>query len=86
LKTKDGQPPKWFEVAGPDGKFQKAEAVIAEDGVVLTSPIENPRYVRFAWNYLATPNLVNGDGLPVSPFNTAEEFFQSSSGQKTASP
>jgi sialate O-acetylesterase len=77
LATKDGHPPDWFEVAGPDKKFKKVQAVIEGDKVVITSPPENPEYVRFAWNYLAEPNLRNKEGLPAFPFNTAEAFFQS---------
>lgn len=76
LTTKDGQPPDWFEVAGADKKFQKAPAAIVGDKVVITSPLENTQYVRFAWDYLATPNLRNKEGFPVSPFNTTEAIFQ----------
>ena len=77
LTTKDGLPPNWFEVAGSDKKFVKAEATIQGDTVVFNSPMANPVYVRYAWNYLAVPNLRNREGLPAFPFNTAEAFFQS---------
>jgi hypothetical protein len=28
-------------------------------------------HVRFGWHQMAEPNLVNGAGLPASPFSTA---------------
>jgi len=86
LATKDGQPPDWFEVAGPDKKFQKARAGIAGDKVVITSPLENPEYVRFAWNFLAEPNLRNKEGLPALPFNTAEVLFHKTPAAGHAAP
>ena len=77
LTTKDGLPPNWFEVAGSDKKFVKAEATIQGDTVVFNSPMANPVYVRYSWNYIAEPNLRNQEGIPAFPFNTAEPFFQS---------
>lgn len=78
LMTKDGKSPDWFEVAGQDRKFQKAPATIEGEKIVITSPVKNTEYVRFAWSNLAAPNLLNEEGLPVSPFNTAEDFFNQS--------
>lgn len=76
LTTKDGQVPNWFEVAAADKKFVKAVAAIQDDTLVITSPIENTVYVRYAWNHIAVPNLCNKEGLPAFPFNNAEQFFQ----------
>jgi sialate O-acetylesterase len=77
LATKDGQAPNWLEVAAADKKFVKAEVAIRDDTLVIkASPVENPVYVRYAWNYVAVPNLCNKEGLPAFPFNTAEPFFQ----------
>jgi len=78
LMTKDGKSPDWFEVAGPDKKFRKVPANIVGDKIVITSPVTKTEYVRFAWSHLATPTLVNEEGLPLSPFNTAEDFFNQS--------
>ena len=78
LMTKDGKSPDWFEVAGPDKKFQKAPATIEGNRIIITSPVQNTEYVRFAWSHLATPNLLNEKGLPASPFNTAEDFVNQS--------
>lgn len=74
-------PLAWFEVAGADGKFASAEAVIDGDSVVVKSgAVKAPVAVRYAWTqtpgYTAgvfeptgpVPNLVNKEGLPAYPF------------------
>jgi sialate O-acetylesterase len=76
LTTKDGLSPNEFEVAGSDGRFVKVDASIHGSAVQFASPLEHPRYVRYAWHCLSVPNLCNKDGLPAFPFNTAEPFFQ----------
>ena len=71
LASQDGEPLNWFEIAGPDGVFRKADAVIAGGLVVVSSPeVESPSAVRFGWHEMAVPNLVNREGLPASPFST----------------
>ncbi len=71
LVSGDGQPLKWFEIAGEDRVFYKAEAEIAGDTVVVWSPrVAAPKAVRFGWHQLAVPNLANKEGLPASPFRT----------------
>ncbi|MEN6561624.1 MAG: sialate O-acetylesterase [Acidobacteriota bacterium] len=71
LVANDGQPLKWFEIAGEDHIFYKAEAEIAGDTVVVWSPrVPAPKAVRFGWDQLAVPNLANKEGLPASPFRT----------------
>jgi sialate O-acetylesterase len=71
LTTNDGQPPVWFEIAGDDHIFYRAEAEIAGDTVVVRSPrVASPKAVRFGWNERAVPNLINKEGLPASPFRT----------------
>ena len=67
----DGKPLSFFTIAGADEKFVPAEARI--DGVTIlvsTKEVPKPVAVRFAWQEDATPNLVNGAGLPASPFRT----------------
>lgn len=67
----DGQALKWFEIAGEDRVFYKAEAEIAGDTVVVwSSRVPAPKAVRFGWHQLAVPNLANREGLPASPFRT----------------
>jgi len=71
LRTRDGAPPTWFAVAGADRKFVPAEARIEGDEVVVRSGrVPQPVAVRFAWHQTAVHNLVNGAGLPASPFRT----------------
>lgn len=61
----------WFEIAGEDQAFVDAVAVIDGDTVVVSSDaVESPVAVRFGWNQIAEPNLMNKEGLPASPFRT----------------
>ena len=71
LASRDDRPLTWFEIAGADGNFVKAQARISSDSVVVWSPaIPEPVAVRFAWHETARPNLINREGLPGSPFRT----------------
>ena len=73
LVTRDGKVPNWFEVAGPDGAYQPADAKISPDGkwILLTSgSVAKPDRARFAWSQIAEPNLMNKEGLPAAAFNT----------------
>ncbi len=71
LISNDTQPLVWFEIAGEDRTFYKAEAEIDGDTVVVRSPrVPAPKAVRFGWHELAVPNLANKEGLPASPFRT----------------
>ena len=66
LKTRDGQAPTYFEVAGEDGQFMEATASIVDDTVIISSEkVRSPVAFRFAWNKIAEPNLMGGTGLPV---------------------
>jgi sialate O-acetylesterase len=69
LTTRDGKVPDWFEIAGADGVFKPAKAEIKDGSVILSSPeIPKPVAMRFGWSKVATPNLMNGAGLPASSF------------------
>ncbi len=73
LKSRDDKPLSEFEIAGEDGKFVPAEAVIDGDTVVVQAKgVEKPTQVRFGWRKTANPNLENKEGLPASPFRTKE--------------
>jgi sialate O-acetylesterase len=73
LASRDGEPLSWFEVAGTDGKFVKADAKIDGDAVVVTSEeVAQPATVRFAWSQVAVPNLMNKEGLPASAFRAGQ--------------
>ena len=69
LRTRDGKAPTWFELCGPDGLYKPADAVIEGASVVLSAAgVTAPMAMRFAWDQLAEPNLVNGLGLPAGAF------------------
>jgi sialate O-acetylesterase len=66
-----GGPLKFFTIAGEDGNFVPAEAVIDGESIVVSSAqVTKPVAVRFAWQEDAEPNLFNQAGLPASPFRT----------------
>lgn len=71
LKSSDDKPLTWFTIAGADGRFIPAEAIIQGDKVIVSSKdLASPVNVRFAWDETAMPNLFNKDGLPAVPFRT----------------
>ena len=71
LASRDAKPLDWFEIAGEDGKFVKAQAVIDGNTVLVSSDaIAKPSAVRFAWDQEAEPNLINKEGLPAGSFRT----------------
>lgn len=71
LATRDGKPPTEFEIAGSDGDFRPATAVIEGSEIVVSSPeVTSPTQVRHAWNQIPQPNLMNREGLPASAFRT----------------
>lgn len=73
LTTRDGKAPDWFEVAGKDGAFKKADAQIKGHSVIVQSvEVAEPLAVRFAWHKLAIPNLINGAGLPTAAFRAGD--------------
>ena len=71
LVSRDGESLTWFEIAGEDKQFVKAEAAIEGDTIVVSSDaVPQPIAVRFGWHQTAEPNLFNKEGLPASPFRT----------------
>ena len=64
-------PLRGFAVAGEDRKFVWADAAIAGDAVVVSSPkVPKPVAVRYAWADYPEGNLTNKEGLPANPFRT----------------
>jgi sialate O-acetylesterase len=62
---------KGFAIAGADQKWVKAEAKIAGDQVIVSSPdVKEPVAVRYDWASNPDGNLYNGAGLPASPLRT----------------
>jgi len=71
LISRDGKPLTWFSVAGADGKFFPASAVIQGNKVIVSAPeVLAPVNVRFAWNEAAQSNFINKEGLPAVPFRS----------------
>ena len=70
LVAKDGDL-KGFTIAGADGKFVPAKAVIKGDAVVVSAEgVSDPKAVRYGWENVPDVNLFNKEGLPASPFRT----------------
>ncbi len=64
-----------FQIAGADGKFVWAKAVVMSKNTVKvwSDSVFNPQNVRYAWDDNPTgANLKNKEGLPASPFTTEE--------------
>mgnify|MGYP002343968107 FL=1 len=71
LASRDGKPLDWFLIAGENGRFVKAQAVIEGNTIVVSSDaVDKPIAARFAWHQEAQPNLINKEGLPAGPFRT----------------
>jgi sialate O-acetylesterase len=66
-----GGPPTEFQIAGADGKFVPAEAVIDGKTVrVSSASVAQPTAVRFGFRNDSIPNLFTAEGLPVNLFRT----------------
>jgi sialate O-acetylesterase len=62
---------KGFTIAGKDGKFVPADAVIEGATVVVSSAtVTKPVAVRYGWALVPEVNLFNREGLPAVPFRT----------------
>ncbi len=71
LRTADAKPATWFMIAGKDKKFVPATVKISGDVLIITADkLKKTKYIRFAWQETAMPNLVNAAGLPAIPFRT----------------
>lgn len=71
LRTRDGQAPCCFEIAGEDRRFYPAKAVIEGNTIVASAAeVPAPLALRYAFFNEVEPNLVNAAGLPASGFRT----------------
>jgi sialate O-acetylesterase len=69
LKAKDNTLANNFAIQGEDGKWAWADAAIAGDTVVVSSPaVAQPVAVRYAWQNSPKASLYNQAGLPAVPF------------------
>lgn len=68
LTTNDGEVVRTFEVAGRDSIFVPCDAKIQDDCIILTSPCNEPRMVRYGWQPYTDANLINAATMPCSTF------------------
>lgn len=69
LASRNGKPLNWFYLSANNHHWVPAQAKIVGDTVVVQSAgLSDPVAVRFAWNCMAQPNLMNKAGLPALPF------------------
>ena len=69
LLSRDGKEPALLELAGADGKFVPARAMLEGPFLHLTAAgVEHPLHARYAWTDYGTVNLFGGNGLPLEPF------------------
>ena len=71
LAARDGGALRGFVIAGADQQWLPAQARLEADTVIVSHPkITAPVAVRYAWSANPDANLINGAGLPASPFRT----------------
>lgn len=69
--TTNGKQLSSFELAGADGIWHPAQALVQGDKIVVESKeVANPKNVRYAWSATAQACLFNGAGLPASSFSS----------------
>ncbi len=69
LSTRDGKEPALLEIAGADGRYVRARAMLEGRKLHLTGVgVEYPLHVRYAWTDYGRVNLFGEDGLPLEPF------------------
>lgn len=71
LAAKNDKTLTLFQIAGQNGAFVPAKATIDGGTIVLeATTVPQPTMVRFAWDEIDEPALVDGSGLPASPFRS----------------
>ena len=69
LMTRDGKEPALLELAGEDGNFVPARAMLEGPMLHLTAAgVEHPVHARYAWTDYGIINLVTAGGMPLEPF------------------
>ncbi len=67
----NGNEPKGFVIAGQDHQWRPAKVRIEGSQIIASSTeIKTPVAVRYNWAAVPDGNLVNGHGLPATPFRT----------------
>lgn len=61
-----------FEIAGIDKVYYKAEAIIKENKIfVSTKEVTDPKYARYLWTNYSNVYVFGKNGLPLAPFRTS---------------
>lgn len=61
--------PSGFEIAGADGVFYPADALIRDSEVIVSAvSVPNPAAIRYAWADNPPATVFNSEGLPAAPF------------------
>jgi sialate O-acetylesterase len=61
--------PSGFEIAGADGVFYPADALIRDSEVMVSAvSVPNPAVIRYAWADNPPATVFNSEGLPAAPF------------------
>lgn len=77
-----------FAVAGEDGVYHSAIAVIegADTVVVSSAAVRQPKTVRYAWAGVPRSTLAGAAGLPAAPFRTDDQPVARGHGEIQQSP
>lgn len=68
--------PAGFALAGEDGVFYPAKAVLMPNRITLTAKgVKAPKYARYAWTNYMKVTVFGRNGLPLAPFRT-DSFTQ----------
>jgi sialate O-acetylesterase len=69
LRCADGQAPRGFCMAGADGRYYEAQGILQERTLELSSAaVPLPQSLRYDWADNPDGNLVDEEGLPLTPF------------------
>jgi len=61
-----------FEIAGADGKYIAANAIIDGNTIILSSDeIDTPRFARYLWTNYSEVTLFGKNGIPLAPFRSS---------------
>ena len=86
--TSGTQPVAGFTLAGEDGLYRAATAVV--DGpdtvTVRSAEVPAPKFVRYAWAGVPRSTLRSAAGLPAAPFRTDAQPVEKGPGQVQQSP
>ena len=75
-----GEQLKGFTLAGADGIYHPADAIVDGETVIVSSEkVTSPKHVRYCWAKVPEGNLCNSVGLPAVPFRSDDFIYTSKS-------